>query len=217
MSDTKIVLASRSPRRRQLLTCLFDEFDAVSPDVGEELPPGVPPDEAVTELACRKAKAALEMPECRGKTVIAADTLVFLGGEVFGKPGDEKEARDMLRRLSGRVHRVYTGVCVVAPDGRSVSFCEETDVEFYPLADDEIEAYVATGEPMDKAGAYGIQGKGAALVRGIRGDFYNVMGLPVGRLKRVIEMLRLDANVRCRDDRPKEKPSETNPEGADLS
>lgn len=189
MTGIQVVLASQSPRRHQLLSCLFDDFATVSPQADETVRNGASPAEAVEEIACRKAKAAAAMPECAEKLIISADTLVFMDGEVFAKPESENDARGMLGRLSGRVHRVYTGVCIIRPDGGSVSFNEQTDVEFYPLSDDEINAYIATGEPMDKAGAYGIQSKGATLVKGISGDYYNVMGLPVARLKRVLDMI----------------------------
>ena len=144
--------------------------------VPEELPVGQWPQ----YLAELKASAvAREHPDA---AVIGSDTVVIIDGEALGKPRDGKEASEMLHRLSGRIHTVVTGV-YVAYDGSGRGFSEETEVEFRSLSESEIEQYVASGEPMDKAGAYGIQGNGAVLVRRINGDFYNVMGLPVARLK----------------------------------
>lgn len=189
MQKDGIILASTSPRRRELLHLIFDEFEAVSPAADETARPGASPEEMVTEIACRKAAAAGLLPVCGGKIIIAADTLVCLDGEIYGKPTDTEDAKAQLRQLSGRAHTVYTGVCIIGGSGRSLSFCERSDVEFYPLSDEEIDTYIATGEPMDKAGSYGIQGKGALLVKAIHGDYYNVMGLPVARLSRALAMI----------------------------
>lgn len=179
-----MILASQSPRRRELLGFICAEFEVI-PAVGEEIiPEGAAPAEAVLALSRQKAEEiAAQFPN---ETVIGADTVVSIDGEILGKPRDEQEAADMLKRLSGRVHSVFTGVCVVFPDGRTENFAEETKVEFYPLSEREIADYIATGDPMDKAGAYGIQERGAKNVKGIVGDFYNVMGLPVSRLYRVL-------------------------------
>lgn len=189
MNECKILLASASPRRRELLKLIFDDFECISVDADESLPEGIEPRDAVEVLACRKAKAARALACAEGKMIIAADTLVALGSEIFGKPGCEEDAINILNRLSGKTHSVFTGVCVITESGQSLSFCEQTGVEFFPLSEKQIARYVATGEPMDKAGAYGIQGKGALLVKAIAGDFYNVVGLPVSRLSRVIDML----------------------------
>lgn len=121
-------------------------------------------------------------------TVIGADTVAALGNEIMGKPENEQDAFDMLKKLSGKTHTVLTGVCVISPD-KHIHFYEKTEVEFYPLGDDEIRQYIASGEPMDKAGAYGIQEKGAMFVKRINGDFYNVVGLPVARLARELNAL----------------------------
>ncbi len=175
-----IVLASASPRRRELLVMMgISDFEVVPADVDEAVP-ALPPEEAVTFIARQKAR---RVAETRLKTdlVIAADTLVYLDGEALGKPETEREARNMLRRLSGAKHTVYTGVAVIS-SGRETAFAEKTDVYFSPMRDEEIEAYINTGEPMDKAGAYGAQGKGAVFIRRIEGDFFNVVGLPVCRL-----------------------------------
>ena len=124
-----------------------------------------------------------------GDTVIGSDTVVVLDGEIFGKPKDAADARGMLRRLSGRKHFVYTGVAV-AENGSVRSFLQKTEVEFYELSDETIENYVATLEPMDKAGAYGIQGKGSVLVKGIVGDYFNVMGFPVAETARFLGLVK---------------------------
>lgn len=179
-----MILASQSPRRRELLGFIARDFRVI-PAVGEEhIPDGASPEQAVLALSRQKADEIAKAH--KGEVIIAADTVVAIDGRILGKPRDEREAADMLRTLSGRVHSVFTGVCVIFPDGSSEKFAEETRVEFYPLTDAEIAAYIATGDPMDKAGAYGIQEKGAVNVKGIVGDFYNVMGLPVGRLARVL-------------------------------
>lgn len=179
-----MILASQSPRRKELLGFISSDFRVI-PAVGEErVPEGASPEETVLQLSRQKAEEIFA--EYKDEMIIAADTIVTIDGEILGKPKDADHAFEMLRKLSGRVHSVFTGVCVIFEDGSVKSFAEETKVEFYELTDAEINAYIATGDPMDKAGAYGIQEKGAANVKGIVGDFYNVMGLPVGRLARVI-------------------------------
>ncbi len=183
----EIFLASKSPRRRELIAELGMPFVFGSPDADESVPEGTDPRAAALLVAERKADAARTMPEATGRIIVSADTIVVVDGRIFGKPANEADARAMLSVLSGREHQVMTGVCVVMPDGRKDSFCECTDVRFFAMSDEEIAAYTATGEPMDKAGAYGIQGIGKLLVEGISGDYYNVVGLPVSRLKRFIE------------------------------
>lgn len=179
-----MILASQSPRRRELLSLITDKFSII-PAKGEEIiGENVSPSEAVKMLARQKAVEIYS--EYKDETIIAADTVVAIDGEILGKPHSAENAAEMLRKLSGRRHSVFTGVCVIHHDGETDIFAEETQVEFYPLTEREIADYVATGEPMDKAGAYGIQGRGALLVKGISGDYYNVMGLPVGRLYRVL-------------------------------
>lgn len=180
-----IILASNSPRRRELLEQVgITGFQVISPDVDERVEPGLSPAGMVEELSLRKARAAADKTGPDG-LIIAADTVVALDGAVLGKPRDEADAFAMLSALSGREHRVYTGVSVLRGD-RAVTEHEETAVCFRALAPGEIWGYIATGEPMDKAGAYGIQGVGALLVRGIRGDYCNVVGLPVFRLGRML-------------------------------
>lgn len=177
-----MILASQSPRRRELLSLITADFRVI-PAKGEEiLPDGIAPSEAVVLLS--RQKAAEIYREYKNETIIASDTVVAIDGKILGKPTDEADAAAMLRLLSGRTHSVFTGVCIIAPDGSEKSFAEETTVEFWPLSDELIEDYVKSGEPMDKAGAYGIQDSGALLVKRINGDYYNVMGLPVGRLYR---------------------------------
>ncbi|WP_048151640.1 Maf family nucleotide pyrophosphatase [Palaeococcus ferrophilus] len=178
-----IVLASKSPRRREILGRFFEEFEVVPSNADESSE--LPPREHVVEVARRKA---WEVYRKTGGVVIGADTVVVLEGRILGKPGDADEAREMLRSLSARVHRVITGYCIVK-DGKEVKGAVETEVEFYELSDEDIEWYVSTGEPMDKAGAYGIQGKGGLFVKGIRGDYYNVVGLPIEVIRKVREML----------------------------
>ena len=179
-----MILASQSPRRRELLSLITEDFRII-PAKGEELLPAkISPENAVLTLSEQKADEIFV--EHKDELIIAADTIVAIDGKILGKPRDENDAFSMLKTLSGRVHEVFTGVCVVFPNGRKERFFEETKVEFYPLSTEQIEAYIKTGEPMDKAGAYGIQGKGALLVKRIDGDYYNVMGLPVAKLSRVI-------------------------------
>lgn len=182
-----VVLASGSLRRRELLGQMGIEDFEVLPAQGEETAPeGLAPDALVARLALQKARevAALR-PEA---TVIGADTVVALDGRVLGKPSDEEEAREMLSALSGRRHQVYTGMAVLS-GGQAFTHVECTQVEFRPLTAEEIAAYVATGESMDKAGAYGIQGRACVFIRGIQGDYYNVVGLPVCALHELLAQL----------------------------
>ncbi len=177
----KLILASGSPRRKELLGKLDIPFEVIVSECDETLPEGVPANAAAELLAVRKAAAvAKDHPDA---VVIGADTTVLLDDEILGKPLDEADCKRMLSALSGKIHQVITGVAIFW-DGHSASFSDETGVQFYPLSDAEINAYAASDEPYDKAGAYGIQGKGALLVAGITGDYYNVMGLPIARLAR---------------------------------
>ena len=189
MGTQKIVLASGSPRRRELMHQMgIDDFEILPAKGEENAPEALTPAQLVEQLALQKARevAALR-PDC---AVIGADTVVALGDEVLGKPESEARAKEMLRALSGRHHQVYTGVAVLA-GGEEYTHVECTEVEFRALSDEEIDAYVATGEPMDKAGAYGIQGRACTLIRGIRGDYYNVVGLPVCALHEMLAELDL--------------------------
>lgn len=183
-----LILASQSPRRRELLGTITTNF-IVRPTGCDEHFACPEPRDHVLELARRKARAALE--QCtpgENDAIVAADTIVFLDGAILEKPASEAEARAMLTRLSGREHTVCTGVAV-AFRGEVRAFCQETGVRFYDLSAREIADYVATGEPMDKAGAYGIQGLGCTLVEGISGDYFNVVGLPVARVVREIKKI----------------------------
>jgi septum formation protein len=171
-----IVLASGSPRRRQLLEMLGIPFRVVAPHVQETLGAAEQPEAYVTRLAREKARSVAAREP--GAVVLAADTTVVLRGRVFEKPATPAEAVEMLNRLQGRKHQVLTAVAV-ARDDRVEHALDATDVTFRRLSSQQLEDYVATGEPLDKAGAYAIQGKGAALVEGIRGDFFGVMGLPL--------------------------------------
>ena len=186
-----IILASASPRRRELLERIgITGFTVAAPNVDESVEPGLSPANMVEELSLRKARAAAGhfSPD---ELILAADTVVALDGAVLGKPQDEDGAFVMLSALSGREHHVYTGVTVLRGD-KVVTQHEETAVTFRELSPVEIWGYIATGEPMDKAGAYGIQGVGALLVSGIRGDYSNVMGLPLFRLGQILSGFGLD-------------------------
>ena len=180
-----LVLASASPRRRELLAHLGLPFEIVRPEVDESLRAGEGPAEAVARLACEKAREGRRAHPAA--LVVAADTLVSLpGGEIFGKPRDAADAKRMLRALSGRAHEVRTGVCVAGPAGER-SAVVTTEVRFRPLGDAEIGWYVGTGEPLDKAGAYAVQGKAAAFVAAIDGSWSNVVGLPLAELTVLLE------------------------------
>ena len=176
-----VVLASASPRRRELLQTAGVEFTVKVSDADEHIDPDTPPHEAVMALARQKAQTVAK--SCPGDLVIGADTVVVYDGAILGKPADAADAARMLRMLSGKTHVVYTGVCLLYGK-KEETFFEQTQVTFYPLTEQEIEAYVATGEPMDKAGAYGIQGRGCTLVQRICGDYFNVVGLPVAAVCR---------------------------------
>lgn len=172
-----IVLASKSPRRKELLSLITKDFVIKTADVDEALPEGIMPAEAVEYLSKIKA-----LPFKNGEDIIiGSDTVVAIDGKILGKPRDEEDAFNMLKLLSGREHSVFTGVTVIAPN-EECTFSVETRVKFLPLTDEQVYNYIATGEPMDKAGAYGIQGKGCVLVEGITGDYFNVVGLPVSAL-----------------------------------
>ena len=169
-----LILASASPRRREILSMLGYEYLVLPAEADETLPEGIAPADAVAELSARKAEAvAAARPD---DVVIGADTVVCCGGEILGKPADRTDAARMLRLLSGKTHEVCTGVTVIA-GGRRETRVTVSKVTFLPLTEEEIEAYVETGEPLDKAGAYAVQGKGSALIESVCGDFFAVMGL----------------------------------------
>jgi septum formation protein len=169
-----LVLASASPRRREILSRFIRDFHVVPSNAEERCSSGIP-EECAIELARLKAR---EVHSRVGGTVIGADTVVSVDGRILGKPGDEREASEMLKLLSGRVHRVTTGYCIIC-NGAEITGSVTTEVKFRELDDELIRAYIRTGEPMDKAGAYGIQGKAGLFVEWIRGDYYNVVGFPM--------------------------------------
>ena len=180
----KIILASGSPRRRELMIQAEIPFTVQVSDC-EEYTTKEKPDEMVLELSEKKAKAVAEkLHECA--VVIGADTVVALEGKIMGKPNNRQEAFEMLHSLQGKTHQVWTGVTIIecAEDGtwKKESFAQKTDVEMYLMEEKEIWEYIDSGEPMDKAGAYGIQGKAMVFIKEIRGDYYNVVGLPMARL-----------------------------------
>lgn len=202
----KYILASASPRRKELLKKTGISFEVIPSSIEEKITKTAPSD-IVMELAAQKARAVFESlrpgtakdpvsgavsgdPE--DLTVIGADTIVVYQSEILGKPVDKAEAYDMLSMLADRTHQVYTGVSlIVRKQGETAvnTFCEKTDVTFYPVHRDDLRAYVESGDPLDKAGAYGIQGDFAIHVKEIRGDYNNVVGLPIGRLYQ--ELLRI--------------------------
>jgi len=186
----KIVLASGSPRRLELLRMIgFMDFDVIPSEREERLPVGLAPAQAVCEIALEKAKNVSRLCEhgdiLHDMLIIAADTLVYLDGKPIGKPDSADEAAAMLRQLSGRQHTVFTGLALLTSRDHAVG-AEKTDVFFRNISEEEISAYVNTGEPLDKAGAYGAQGRGAIFIERIDGDFFNVMGLPVCRLSKML-------------------------------
>lgn len=176
-----IILASQSPRRRELMKYITEDFEVRVSEVDETLPDGISPAEAVVYLSKIKARPFADS----GDVIIGADTVVALGSKILGKPANKEDAARMLGELRGKTHSVFTGVTVIK-DGKEHSFYEETKVTFLNFSDAEIEKYVATGEPLDKAGAYGIQGYGALLVEKIDGDYFNVVGLPISKLNQVL-------------------------------
>ncbi len=186
-----IVLASGSPRRSELLEMLgVRNFIKDIPCGAEVVAEGASPEEAVLSLASQKAREVVSRQGAED-IIIAADTLVECDGEILGKPHDTADATRILKMLSGREHRVYTGVCVIKGELELLK-SECTIVRFRTLTDEDIHSYISTGEPMDKAGAYGAQGKGSLFVKGIEGDFFNVMGLPLCLLGEMLSRLGLD-------------------------
>ncbi|MBG9566233.1 Maf family protein [Brevibacillus agri] len=173
-----LILASSSPRRRELLQALGIPFTVMTSDVDETTAPGLSPAQVVEELSLRKAKeVAARLTE---GVVLGSDTIVVLDGHILGKPADEADAFRMLSMLQGREHTVYSGVALIdAATGRSEVAHSHTDVKIRPLSEAEIKSYIATKEPMDKAGSYAIQGIGATIVEGITGDYFTVVGLPL--------------------------------------
>ncbi len=179
MNNKNIILASASPRRKELLSLIFDDFSVIPSTADEVIPQGLDALKVAEHLAKLKAQDIAE--QNKDSLVIGADTCVIIEKEILGKPKNTEDARRMITLLSGKTHLVVTGCCVIV-NGKVESFSEVTEVEFLNLDESEIEDYIATNEPYDKAGAYGIQGKGALLVKKINGDYFNVVGLPVAKL-----------------------------------
>mgnify|MGYP000863411822 FL=1 len=188
---SKIVLASGSPRRQELLGRMgITDFTVRVPEVEESYPAGLSPEETVCYISREKSDAARLLCD-ENELIITADTMVFLDDKRLGKPKDEAQALEMLTALAGRRHTVCTGVTVRRGDV-ILTRAQSTDVYFRPATERELRAYIRTGEPMDKAGAYGVQGKGSLLVRRIDGDFFNVMGLPVEMLAEMLKTFEID-------------------------
>ncbi len=180
--EQALILASASPRRRELMAQTGVPFEVFTADA-EEVQSGAP-EELVMENARRKARAVAQSHP--GRIVLGADTIVYQDGLSLGKPRDEDEARTMLRLLSGAWHTVYTGVCVICPDGREDTRFDVTRVLFTPMDEAAVERYVLSGEPMDKAGAYAIQGRGGLFVKRIEGSYSNVIGLPMALTREML-------------------------------
>ncbi len=180
-----VILASASPRRRELLGYIYKDFEVLPSDVDENIPADISVFEAAEYLAVKKAAFIAE--NHADSLVIGCDTVVISDGKILGKPKDKLEAFEMLSSLSGKTHKVCTGVALFYA-GKSLSFTDETSVTFYNLSAKEIEEYIASGNPFDKAGAYGIQDEEFLPVKGIIGDYFNVVGLPIGRIKRTIKL-----------------------------
>lgn len=183
----RVILASQSPRRHELLKMAGIRHEVITCDCDENVSCDGPAD-LVCRLSDIKASAVCETLRGEDAVVIGSDTIVYYDGTVLGKPKDPEDAYRMLSALSGNSHSVFTGVTVIdARSGRKETFYEETAVFFYDVSEEEIRAYIETGEPLDKAGSYGIQGRGSFLVRRIEGDYYTVVGLPVAHLIRVLK------------------------------
>ena len=181
------------PRRRELLSIITPRFTVRTSDCDETIAPGTGPVAAVRELSLRKAAAVwAALPQKQTAAVIGSDTVVYIDGEILGKPHSREEAVSMISRLSGRSHTVCTGVTVITAE-ETRTFHETTEVHFYPLSPQEVEWYCSLKEPYDKAGAYGIQAAGALLVQGLTGDYFNVMGLPVAALARHLREMGVTA------------------------
>ena len=188
----RFIVASASPRRKELLQNAGYAFEIIPSDADETLEDGTSAAEAVEILSKRKAEAVYKNNP--GSVVLGCDTVVALDGVIFGKPKNKDEAFRMLESLSGKTHTVYTGVCVT--DGeKTKTFVSNTEVEFYELSAETIKSYIETLEPMDKAGAYGIQGFGSVLVKGIRGDYFAVMGLPVNESARILSSFGIKGKI----------------------
>ncbi len=180
-----LILASMSPRRREILTLAGYNFVIKPADIDESVPAGTLARDAVVMIAAKKADAVYDSAE-EGDIVLAADTVVCFKGKIIGKPRDQKDAHDILRCLSGDTHTVFTGYCIKKGNKR-ICGVEATDVTFRTLSDDEITTYIKSGEPMDKAGAYGLQGLGCTFASKINGDYFNVIGLPICKIHEILK------------------------------
>lgn len=178
LNGKRVILASKSPRRKELLSLICDSFEVMPADIDESVPKNIPAEEAAEYISTQKA-FAIDSED----VIIACDTVVIVDGKILGKPSDRQNGFEMLSELSGKTHSVISGVCI-RYKGESVSFSQKSLVTFYELTDEEINDYLDSGEPFDKAGGYGIQGLGSLLVKEFSGDFFNIVGLPVARLRR---------------------------------
>ncbi|MFY4774721.1 Maf family protein [Metabacillus sp. RGM 3146] len=184
--EHSLILASGSPRRKELLEIIGLPFTIIKSDMEEVVEENASPEETASSLAYQKALLIAEQyPDAY---IIGADTVVTIEGKILGKPSNVKEAIQTLSLLSGKTHMVMTGVSICYK-GKNKTFCEKTEVTFWDLSHDEIESYVSTGEPMDKAGSYGIQGKGSLLVKEIKGDYFSVVGLPLAKTYRELKKM----------------------------
>lgn len=187
----RLILASSSPRRKELLELANLPFEILVSDIEETIPGNELPETIVQLLARQKAMAVAE--KARDAYVIGADTIVVYNGIILGKPKTTEDAYATLKMLSDKTHEVLTGVSIISPE-REVTFFERTKVTFWPLAEEEIKQYIASGEPMDKAGSYGIQGRGSLLVKKVEGDYFSVVGLPIARTVRELKKLGFSIN-----------------------
>jgi len=195
MSD-KIILASASPRRKELLEQIGLRFDVVPSKAGEMVLPDETPEEHVVRLSIDKATEVADRPEIDGRWFIGSDTIVLIGDQILGKPQDRQQAAKMLKMLSGREHRVLSGYAILdRKSGEQRVEAVSTRVRFRDLTDEEIARYIATGEPMDKAGSYAIQGLGVCFVAGIEGSYTNVVGLPLCRLTLALKELGVPLQI----------------------
>lgn len=183
LNGKRVILASKSPRRKELLSLICDSFEVMPADIDESVPQNVAAEEAAEYISTQKA-FAIDSED----VIIACDTVVIVDGKILGKPSDRQNGFEMLSELSGKTHSVISGVCI-RYKGESVSFSQKSLVTFYELTDEEINDYLDSGEPFDKAGGYGIQGLGSLLVKEFSGDFFNIVGLPVARLRRSLSEL----------------------------
>ena len=193
MEKRRFILASASPRRKELFENAGFDFEIIPSEAEETVDENIGAKETVRILSMQKAQYVSAHNE--GAVVLGCDTVVAVGDEILGKPQNKRQAFEMLKSLSGKIHAVYSGVCIT--DGkRTESFASKTEVEFYELSDETIESYIESGEPADKAGAYGIQGLGNALVKGIKGDYFTVVGLPLAECARVLSSFGIYGKIK---------------------